>query len=113
MANKIIKKTLRHYNEVSSESFAPEPPVEPDKSKSISELSQKELLDMMSRLRDEAEIQKIIKELKRNSGERDTFEKPLKVDTGTPINQLYHFGIKDQKWGIRRFQHRRLSHASR
>lgn len=104
MANKIIKKTLRHYNEVSSESFAPEPPVEPDKSKSISELSQKELLDMMSRLRDEAEIQRIIKELKRNSGERDTFEKPMVVDTKTPINQLYHHGIPNQKWGIRRFQ---------
>ena len=104
MANKIIKKTLRHYNEVSSEPFAPDPPVEPDKSKSISELSRKELWDMMSRLRDETEIQRLIKELKRNSGERDTFEKPLKVDTATPINQLYHHGIMGMKWGVRRYQ---------
>lgn len=104
MANKIIKNTLSHYNEVTSESFAPDPPSEPDKSKSISELSRKELWDMMSRLRDETEIQRIIKELKRNSGERDTFEKPLKVDTATPINQLYHHGILGMKWGVRRYQ---------
>lgn len=104
MANKIIKNTLRHYNEVTSESLTPDPPVEPDKSKSISELSRKELWDMMSRLRDETEVQRIIKELKRNSGERDTFEKPLKVDTATPINQLYHHGILGMKWGVRRYQ---------
>lgn len=104
MANKIIKKTLRHYNEVSSEPFAPDPPVEPDKSKSISELSRKELWDMMSRLRDETEIQRLIKELKRNSGERDTYENPFKVDTKTPINQLYHHGIMGMKWGVRRYQ---------
>lgn len=104
MANKIIKNTLRHYNEVTSESFAPDPPAEPDKSKSISELSRKELWDMMSRLRDETEVQRIIKELKRNSGERDTFEKPFQVDTTTPISQLYHHGIPGMKWGVRRYQ---------
>ena len=59
---------------------------------------------MMSRLGAERETQQLIKELKRNSGERDTYEAPLKVDTITPINQLYHFGIVGQKWGVRRYQ---------
>ena len=101
MANKIIKNTLIHCYD---ESTMPAIPPEPDKSKSISELSRKELVDMLSRLRDETEVQRIIKELKRNSGERDTFEKPMVVDTKTAIQQLYHYGIPGQKWGLRRFQ---------
>lgn len=79
-------------------------PIEPDKSKSISQMSRKELWEMLSRLRDETEIQRIIRELKRNSGEKDTYEEPFKIDTKTPINQLYHVGIKGMKWGVRRFQ---------
>ena len=97
MGNKIIKNVLKHYCD--------EPIViEPDKTKSISELTQKELRDMMSRLGAEREVEQLIKELKRNSGEKDTYENPFKVDTTTPINQLYHFGIVGQKWGVRRYQ---------
>ena len=101
MANKIIKNTLSHCYD---ESPMPSTPPEPDKSKSISELSRQELWDMLSRLRDEVEVQNIIKRLKQNAGERDTFEKPMVVDTKTSIQQLYHHGIPGQKWGIRRFQ---------
>lgn len=101
MANKIIKSTLSHCY---GESTMPSTPPEPDKSKSISELSRQELWDMLSRLRDEVEVQNIIKRLKQNAGERDTFEKPMVVDTTTAIQQLYHYGIPGQKWGIRRFQ---------
>lgn len=108
MAKKDINKFLKHYNEYSvSPSYYPEsskPKPEPDKSKSISELNRQELWDMLSRLRDETDVQRIIRELKRNSGEQDTYDKPFKIDTKTPINQLYHFGIKGQKWGVRRFQ---------
>ena len=104
MANKIIKNTLRHYNEVTSESFTPDPPAEPDKSKSISELSQEELRNMIGRLGAERELESIIRELKRNSGERDTYENPFVVDTTTPIDQLYHYGIIGMKWGRRRYQ---------
>lgn len=108
MAKKDVKKFLKHYNEYSvspsgyPESIKPKP--EPDKSKSISELNREELWNMLARLRDETEAQRIIRELKRNSGEQDTYDKPFKIDTKTPINQLYHFGIKGQKWGVRRFQ---------
>lgn len=108
MAKKDVKKFLKHYNEYSvspsgyPESIKPKP--DPDKSKSISELNREELWDMLARLRDETEAQRIIRELKRNSGEKDSYDKPFKIDTKTPINQLYHFGIKGQKWGVRRFQ---------
>ena len=101
MANKIIKNTLSHCYD---ESPMPSTPPEPDKSKSISELSRQELWEMLSRLRDEVEVQNIIKRLKQNAGERDTFEKPMVVDTKTAIQQLYHYGIPGQKWGLRRFQ---------
>ena len=101
MANKIVKNTLTHCYD---ESPMPSTPPEPDKSKSISELSRQELWDMLSRLRDEVEVQNIIKRLKQNAGERDTFEKPMVVDSKTAIQQLYHYGIPGQKWGLRRFQ---------
>ena len=104
MANKII----RHWDEYSSD-VAPSFPIieqEPDKSKSISDLSLKELYKMTERLRTENVLQDLIRTLKRNSGEFDTYEKPFKIDTQTPINQLYHFGILGQKWGVRRFQNK-------
>lgn len=101
MGNRVIK----HCGEYGYGSVPASDPVEPDKSKSISQMSRKELWEMLSRLRDETEIQRIIRELKRNSGEKDTYEEPFKIDTKTPINQLYHAGIKGMKWGVRRFQH--------
>ena len=100
MANRVIK---HNYGYACEPSVPVEPP-EPDKSKSISQLSRKELWEMLSRLRDETEIQRVLRELKRSSGERDTYEQPFQIDTTTPINQMYHSGVKGQKWGVRRFQ---------
>lgn len=104
MANKLIKNSLKHYYYEDVASVKRDIPKEPDKTKTISQLSRQEVWDMLSRLRDETEMQRIIRELKRNSGERETPEEPFKIDTKTPINQLYHYGTKGQKWGIRRFQ---------
>ena len=108
MANKIVKSSLKHYYD---ESYSNGSVIKPDvdKSKSISELSSEELWRMLSRTRDELELQRIIRQLKINSGERETSDKPFEIDTNTPINKLYHddlahFGIKGQKWGVRRFQ---------
>ena len=101
MANKVIK----HYYESVEAVSSPNPPrPEPDKTKTISELSSPEIYQMLERLRSERELQSLIRELKRNSGQRDTYDNPFKIDTKTPINQLYHFGITGQKWGVRRYQ---------
>ena len=102
MANRVVtKKAIKHYHE----EFPDDPQnVEVDKTKSISELSNKDLSNMIYRLRSERDAQHIIRELKRNAGERDTYENPFKVDTKTPINQLYHHGVIGMKWGVRRYQ---------
>ena len=97
MANKVIK---HYYDEPTDTRFN----LEPDKTKSISELSLPELRRMLERLRSEREVEDIIRDLKRRSGEKDTYEQPITIDTTTPINQLYHYGILGQKWGIRRYQ---------
>ena len=110
MANKIIKMNeLRHYNEYheypvfpSSDSKIPEA----DKSKSISEMTTEELRRLMSRLRDEREVEDIIRSLRRSAGLKDSYENPAKIDTKTPVDQLYHWGILGQKWGVRRFQNK-------
>ena len=100
MPNKVIK----HYYYDEPMETTPPLRLEPDKSKSISELSLDELHRMMERLRSEREAEDLIRSLKRNSGERDTYEQPFKINTSTPIEQLYHYGIAGQKWGVRRFQ---------
>lgn len=100
MANKVIK---HYYN---SDSDEPSVRLEPDKTKTISELSFPELRRMLERLRSEREVEDVIRDLKRRSGERDTYEEPFKINTKTPINQLYHYGIVGQKWGVRRYQNK-------
>jgi hypothetical protein len=104
MANKLIINNLKHYYDEPVRDNYPEEPEEPDKTKSISELSQRELNNMMRRVGSEKELQQLIKEMKRNSGEKDSYEEPMTVDTVTPINQMYHHGILGMKWGVRRFQ---------
>lgn len=106
MANKLIKNSLKHYYYEDVTPIRRDIPAEPDKTKTISQLSRQEVWDMLSRLRDETEMQRIIRELKRNSGERETPEEPFKIDTNTPINQLYHFGTKGMHWGDRKYQNK-------
>lgn len=108
MANKLIKnspKSLKHYYYDEAVPQRVTPP-EPDKTKTIAQLSRQELWDMLSRARDEVELQRMIKELKRNAGERETQDEPFKIDTKTPIDQLYHFGTKGMHWGDRKYQNK-------
>jgi len=106
MANRIVKRTdLTHYYE-SDYGVSPMPSVitEVDKAKAISELSADELRKLINRLRDERDAEELIRSLRRSAGEKDTYENPAKIDTKTPVDQLYHYGILGQKWGLRRFQ---------
>lgn len=107
MANKFIaKKTLSHYYDSPMSSNEINDIIdEVDKSKTISELSRKELYQMLERVRSERELQQLIKDMKRNSGEKCSYEEPWAIDTVTPINKLYHHGISGMRWGVRRYQH--------
>lgn len=106
MANKIVKQgEVKHYYYDSDYATVnPVPIIEVDKSKAISDLSADELRRLISRLRDERDAEDLIRSLRRSAGEKDTFDTPAKIDTKTPVDQLYHYGIIGQKWGIRRFQ---------
>ena len=106
MANKIIKQgNIKHYYYDSDYTTSgPTPVIEVDKSKAISDLSVDELRRLIDRLRAEREAEDIIRSLRRSSGEQDTFDNPAKIDTKTPVGQLYHYGIMGQKWGLRRYQ---------
>ena len=101
MANRIIR---HYYDEEPVSSFSTSEIKEPDKTKSISELTSNDLRKLISRLGMEREAEQLIRELRKSSGEKDSYDSPLKIDTKTPVDQLYHHGILGQKWGIRRFQ---------
>lgn len=108
MANRVVKtEELKHYREVAYDyplTPRPDPIPEVDKSKSISELTSEELRRLIDRLRNEREAEDYIRTLRRSAGQKDTFENPAKIDTKTPVDQLYHWGILGMKWGVRRFQ---------
>lgn len=86
-----------------------------DKTKSIKELEDFELDELLIRLKREREAQETIASLARNSLDRKPYSPSNElwpgISTEAPINTLYHskaeevlahFGIPGMKWGVRR-----------
>lgn len=79
-----------------------------DKTVSIKSATDAQLDLLLIRLRKEAEVQRIISEIIRNSTpeKRDVFgnkdySSPI-VSTEEPVEGLYHFGTRGMKWGVRK-----------
>lgn len=93
-----------------------------DKSVTIKGATDRQLDELIIRLRKESELQTLIQDLRRKSAKRNPVTGYIEdqeyndtgVSTEEPIENLYHddsigrtlahFGIRGMKWGVRRFQ---------
>lgn len=75
-----------------------------DKTVSIKGATDKELDELILRLRKENEALYLVQDIKRKSEPRDPFQ-PYDTPTVSaekPVESLYHFGVVGMKWGRRR-----------
>lgn len=74
-----------------------------DKTVTIKNATNKQLDELLIRLRKENEVQNLIRDLKRKSTNQDySYNYEQSVSTEEPIESLYHYGVPGMRWGVRR-----------
>lgn len=74
-----------------------------DKTVTIKNATNKQLDELLIRLRKENEVENLIRDLKRKSTDQEySYNYEQSVSTEEPIESLYHYGVPGMRWGVRR-----------
>lgn len=77
-----------------------------DKSVSIKEATDEQLDELLIRIRKEADLQRLIMDMKRLASSKPNDYSVTDflsgVSLSAPVDTLYHFGVKGMRWGVRK-----------